>query len=90
MSLNMRVVPNPGDGIVQAIADMAGKGVGFTKNCFDLLNVTIAITLGMVFAGRLVGVGLGTIIAMFGVGRVIALFNHFAYRRMTELAGMEE
>ena len=56
---------------------MAGKGVGFTKNCFDLLNVTIAITLGMVFAGRLVGVGLGTIIAMFGVGRVIALFNSF-------------
>lgn len=89
MSLNMRVVPNPGDGIVQAIADIAGKGVGFTKNCFDLLNVAIAVTLGMVFAGRLVGVGLGTIIAMFGVGRVIALFNHFAYRRMTELAGME-
>ena len=32
MSLNMRIVPNPGDGIVQAIADTVQKSVGFTKN----------------------------------------------------------
>ena len=34
MSLNMRVIPNPGDGIVQAIADFVRKPVGITKNCF--------------------------------------------------------
>ena len=39
MSLNMRIVPNPGDGIVQAIADTVRKSVGFTKNCFDLTNI---------------------------------------------------
>lgn len=32
MSLNMRIIPNPGDGIVQAIADFVHKGVGITKN----------------------------------------------------------
>jgi hypothetical protein len=32
MSLNMRLIPNPGDGIVQAIADTIHKSVGFTKN----------------------------------------------------------
>ena len=32
MSLNMRVIPNPGDGIVQAIADFVRKPVGITKN----------------------------------------------------------
>ena len=31
LSLNMRLVPNPGDGIVQAIADCIHKSVGFTK-----------------------------------------------------------
>ncbi len=90
MSLNMRVIPNPGDGIVQAIADCAGKGVGFTKNCFDVLNITITITVGLVFAGKLIGVGIGTVLAVIGVGRVIAVFNHFCMEKMDVLAGMEQ
>ena len=42
------------------------------------------------FAGHLVGVGVGTILAMIGVGRTIAVFNHFTYEKMKELAGVEE
>ena len=72
MSLNMRIVPNPGDGIVQAIADTV-KSVGFTKNCFDLTNITITIVLSFVSAGHLVGVGVGTLLAMIGVGRTASL-----------------
>ncbi len=34
-----------GDGIVQAIADTIRKSVGFTKNCFDLTNITITLIL---------------------------------------------
>ena len=90
MSLNMRIVPNPGDGIVQAIADTIHKSVGFTKNCFDLTNITITIVLSFVFAGHLVGIGVGTILAMIGVGRTIAVFNHFTYAKMKELSGVEE
>lgn len=90
MSLNMRIVPNPGDGIVQAIADTIHKSVGFTKNCFDLTNITITIVLSFVFAGHLVGVGVGTILAMIGVGRTIAVFNHFTYAEMKELAAVED
>lgn len=90
MSLNMRIVPNPGDGIVQAIADTIHKSVGFTKNCFDLTNITITVILSFVFAGYLVGVGVGTILAMIGVGRSIAVFNHFTYKKMKELAAVEE
>lgn len=89
LSLNMRIVPNPGDGIVQAIADTARRSVGFTKNCFDLTNITITIVLSFLFAGHLVGVGAGTILAMIGVGRTIAVFNHFTYAKMKELTGTE-
>lgn len=90
MSLNMRIVPNPGDGIVQAIADCIHKSVGFTKNCFDLLNVTITVTVSLICTGRLHGVGIGTILAMIGVGRTIAVFNHFTKEKLTGLAGIEE
>ena len=88
MSLNMRIVPNPGDGIVQAIADTAHKSVGFTKNCFDLLNICITFTIGMVFTGGLVGIGIGTVLAMLGVGRAIALFNHFTYYQIGRMTGL--
>ena len=88
LSLNMRIIPNPGDGIVQAIADCINKSVGFTKNCFDLFNICITFTIGMVFTGGLVGIGIGTVLAMLGVGRVIALFNHFTYYQIGRLTGL--
>ena len=34
MSLDMRLIPNPGDGIVQALADCFIKPVGLTKKPF--------------------------------------------------------
>ena len=90
MSINMRIVPNPGDGIVQAIADTIHKSVGFTKNCFDLTNITITICISLTFSGHLVGIGVGTVLAMVGVGRTIAVFNHFTYAKMKELAAVED
>lgn len=89
MSLNMRIIPNPGDGIVQAIADCTGKGVGFTKNCFDVLNISITIAVGLAFAGQIIGIGLGTVLAVVGVGRTIAVFNHFCMEKMNSHAGMD-
>lgn len=90
MSLNMRIIPNPGDGIVQAIADCIHKPVGFTKNCFDLCNICITISVSLIFAHHLIGIGLGTVLAVLGVGRVIALFNHLFKDKMNLAAGVEE
>lgn len=86
MSLNMRIIPNPGDGIVQAISDCIYKPVGFTKNCFDLLNICITISVGLIFAHKLIGVGIGTVVAVLGVGRVIALFNYLFMKKMIAIA----
>ena len=90
LTVNMRLVPNPGDGIVQAITDCTGWKVGFTKNCFDLLNISFTIAVSLLFAGHLTGIGLGTVIAVIGVGRVIAVFNHLTQEKMLSLAGMAE
>ena len=81
MSLNMR--------IVQAISDCVGKSVGFTKNCFDLFNICLTTFIGLIFAHKLIGIGLGTVIAVLGVGRVIAVFNHLFMKKMTAAAGVE-
>lgn len=88
MSLNMRLVPNPGDGIVQVLAEVTGKPVGFTKNWFDILNICIALILGFVFAGGLVGVNVGTVLAAIGIGRVIAAVNRLLGKKMKRAAGL--
>lgn len=90
MSLNVRLIPNPADGVVQVIADTSGKGVGFVKNIFDLCNISFTILISLVVKSHLVGIGIGTVLSVVGVGRVIALFNHFFFKSMKDLAGISE
>lgn len=60
----MRLVPNPGDGIVAAVGEAIGKEQGVAKNIFDICCVASTCLLGLIAAGRIVGVGVGTVAAM--------------------------
>lgn len=88
MTVNMRLAPNPGDGIVQAIAEKIGRGQGFTKNIFDIGCVCATIAVGLCFAGEVIGIGVGTIAAMVGVGRAVALVNGLFKDKMQTAAGL--
>ena len=65
------------------------KSVGFTKNCFDLFNVSLTVCIGLISTGHLIGIGIGTVLSMIGVGRVIAVFNHFTKDKLVKAAGVE-
>lgn len=90
MTVNMRLVPNPGDGIVQAISDRTGLALGLTKNCVDVSCILISVSLGLLVQGRLIGIGIGTLLAMVGVGRSVALFQHLFRDRMLKQTGLME
>jgi uncharacterized membrane protein YczE len=85
----MRIVPNPGDGIVQTIADAVGKDNGFVKNCVDITCVIVTCATGLILSGKIIGIGIGTLLAMVGVGRVIAVFNKLT-RKQTEKLFLKE
>ena len=88
MTVAMRLIPNPGDGIVGTIAQISGKELGFCKNCFDLGCVSLSLVIGLCFGNVLLGVGLGTVISMVGVGRAIAGFNYLCKRPLLLATGM--
>ena len=88
MTLNMRLVPNPADGIVQSLAERMGKRIGFVKNCLDLGSVAAACLLGLVFVHSIIGVGVGTLVAALGVGRMMHLFEQLCKDGLLRLAGM--
>ena len=88
MTVNMQLVPNPGDGIVQAIAERMGWSQGFAKNLFDICCVIITALMSVALTGAPIGIGLGTLVAMLGVGRAVALVNHFFKEKMCRAAGL--
>lgn len=88
MSLDMRLIPNPGDGVVQTISDFTGKEMGFCKNWFDGIMVVLAVILALSVGHRIIGVGIGTVAAIFGIGRVVAVFNRLFLENLKELAGL--
>jgi uncharacterized membrane protein YczE len=85
LSLDMRLIANPGDGLVQAVSDRAGIDLGLSKNIVDITCVTLTCILSMTVSHRILGVGIGTLIAMIGIGRVIAFVNWLFGERLALL-----
>ena len=89
ISVNARLIPNPGDGIVFAISDRTGKDLGFIKNCVALACISITILIGFIVEHKLVGVGIGTVVSVIGVGRCVWLYNRLLKRKVSVISGME-
>lgn len=69
LTVNMRIVPNPGDGIVNAIGPVIGKDMGFSKNLFDSFCVIIKLVIGLFTSRLFYGIEPGTVIAVLATGR---------------------
>ena len=78
LSVNMRLIPNPGDGIVQALSDRTGWELGL-----------LAVSMCMLTIRRVIGIGIGTVLSMVVVGRVLAVVNGLMKERMCRAAGVE-
>lgn len=77
MTMDIMLIPNPGDGIVNSISIRSKKELGLCKNCFDLSCVICSLAIGLLFGN-----------AILGVGRVIAIFNHMTKEKLVTLAGI--
>ena len=85
LTLLMNIIPNAADGFVQAASKRTGQKLGTVKNILDASSVLITVTIGLVFNGKIVGIGIGTVIAVIFVGRVIALTNILFRDKLTVL-----
>ena len=51
--------------------------------------IILTCCVSLIFAHHIIGIGIGTLMTMLGVGRVIAIFNHFTMLKMLDKAGLE-
>lgn len=89
MIANMKIILNPADGLALSFGYLLKKDLGFGKNVLDITCVIITSTIGLVFAGKIIGIGIGTLIAMIIVGRIISIFNRMFKDKMDRLAGLQ-
>ena len=89
ITLTMDIVPNPGDGLVSAVADTFHMATGLAKNLCDATSVVLTLAVGLIFGHRVIGIGLGTLITVLLCGRVMALYYHTLMNPTRALAGME-
>ena len=87
VTMRMRLIPVPADGMVQAASDRFGAEAGLVKNIVDTGCVAMTCLFSLLLAGRVIGVHIGTVIAMLGTGRVIAVFNRLFGRKLCSMAG---
>ena len=88
MSVSMKLLPNPADGLAHTISERTGKDLGLIRNIFDVSCVAITCTIGFLAVGRVEVIGPGTLVSMVLCGRIIYLFNRLFKARMDALAGM--
>ena len=88
ITLTMEIIPNPGDGLVSAVADTFHIATGLAKNLCDAVSVVLTLCVGLLFANRIIGIGLGTLITVLLCGRVMALYYHTLMNPARKLAGL--
>ena len=65
----------PGEGIMQVMAAKFHQPLPVVKMCFDCTVSIIALILSLVYFRQFHGIREGTIIAAFGVGRILSLYE---------------
>ena len=77
--ISVEVAPDlimvPGEGIVAAISKVSGWRFGSVKVAFDVTLILIAALLSWLFFGKIVGVGVGTLLSAVSVGQFVNLIN---------------
>lgn len=69
------LVPLPGEGIMQLLAHKLGQPLHRVKMVFDLSVSLIALAISLACFGQFHGIREGTLIAAFGVGRILGLYQ---------------
>ncbi len=82
-----RVMPLPAEGLTKAISDKTGKPFSKVKVMFDLTMVVTSLAFSLIFLGRIQGIGIGTIISAFFIGKFVGVFSGILKKAVRRFIG---
>lgn len=80
--VTMELIPNPADGMARAVGYDMHKEFGQGKLIFDCVMILVTAAISLLFAGRIIGIGLGTVLSALFIGRLIGLLGRIFGDRM--------
>ncbi len=86
--VSARLAPVAPDGMVQTLSQALHCEFGKAKYLFDGTCLCIALAYGLVRTGAVVGIGIGTVVAVFLSGAICTFWGRLLNRRL--MAFMEE
>ena len=75
VTAGMHLIPNPGEGAAGAIGTALKRDFGLGKNVLDLGCVALSVAITLLFAHRIMNIGVGTVLSMLVTGRIVKLFS---------------
>jgi uncharacterized membrane protein YczE len=72
----------PTDGTVQAISKKGHFRLHMVKIAYDCVSTALALIMSLLVLGGIEGIGVGTVAASFGVGRMLGLFSKLLRGRL--------
>lgn len=88
LGVSARLVPVAPDGMVQTLSQVFHCEFGKAKYFFDGTCLCIALAYGLVCTGAVVGIGVGTVVAVLLSGGICTFWGRLLNRRL--MAFMEE
>ena len=76
--VSMDLVANPADGMVSALGYLCHYEFGKMKMIFDCFMVALTTILSLFIAHHTIGIGIGTIVSMFAIGRLIMVYTRYS------------
>lgn len=80
--VTMEIIPNPADGMARSVGYALHKEFGQGKLIFDCVMILATAVISLLFTGRIIGIGLGTVLSALLIGRLIGLFGRIFGGRM--------
>ena len=81
--VTLDLIPNPADGMVKALSQVIDKEFGKTKLLFDCGMMFVTIITTYCLAGKIIGIGIGTILSAGFIGQIIVIYNRYFTKHLT-------
>ena len=76
--VSMDLVANPADGMVSALGYLCHYEFGKMKMIFDCFMVAFTTIISLFIAHHMIGIGIGTIVSMFAIGKLIMIYTRYS------------
>ena len=89
LMVNMRIAPNPADGMSDTIGWALKRDMGLGKNILDFCCVAFAFAVDALFGTLWTSIGITTVVSSIFIGRAVYMFNRLLQKKILRLAGLE-